>query len=154
MEFILLVAVALLILFLLNGGVKKGAKSALKRYRSQFDERKSQQKLPPIRTEVAGVRYKNDDTGIARQKIIQKVKPGDELLLQPDEQNRFDDAAIKVCRINGDQLGFLDTDLAIEIYARLREGSRVDAHVVSVVDHGGYKGVTIELQKYSRRVKG
>ncbi len=127
------------------------AGNLLQKYRQQFDEQKSKVTFETLRTKVAGVRYPNEDTGVARQKIIQKVKPGEPLVLFPDERNKFDRAAVKVCRANGEQLGFLDMDLAVEIYARLKDGARVDARVIFIHQEDTHKEVEIELQKYSRR---
>lgn len=152
MDFILFIAVILFVLFMLNSLFKKGAKAALKKYRDQFDERKSKIKLHPERTMVAGVRYDNDD-GTSRQKIIKKLKVGEDLILERDTSNKFDDSAVKVCRVSEEQFGFLEMDIAVEINARLKEGSRVDAQVISINTIGKFKEVEIQLTKHSRRVK-
>ncbi len=135
-----------------NSFFKKGAKAALKKYQEQFDERKSKVKLQPVKTLLAGVRYDNED-GSSRQKIIGKLKLGEDLILERDTENKFDDAAVKVCRVGGEQIGFLDMDIAVEINARLKEGSRVDAKVTSINYIGKFKEVEIQLQKHSRRIK-
>jgi hypothetical protein len=119
-------------------------------YIRQFDPERNKLPLPPEYTKVAGVTYQNTDTGEDRQKIIGKLKNGERLLLIPDELNQFDREAVKVVRLNGEQIGFLNADLAIEIKSRLKAGSRVDARVVSITGEIP-KGVNIELVKYSRK---
>ena len=55
---------------------------------------------------VHGVSYKNDD-GSSRQKIISGRKVGEELDIIPEPTNKHDPGAMKVCRKNGEQLGYL-----------------------------------------------
>jgi hypothetical protein len=54
---------------------------------------------------VHGVSFKNDD-GSSRQKIISRCKVGEELEIIPEPTNRHDHGAMKVCRKNGEQLGY------------------------------------------------
>ena len=59
--------------------------------------------------QVHGINYKNDD-GSSRQAIIGHCCEGEELLLVPEPTNRFDANAVKVCRKNGEQLGYWPAD--------------------------------------------
>jgi hypothetical protein len=54
---------------------------------------------------VHGVSFKNDD-GSSRQKIISRCNVGEELEIIPEPTNRHDHGAMKVCRKNGEQLGY------------------------------------------------
>jgi hypothetical protein len=54
---------------------------------------------------VHGVSFKNDD-GSSRQKIISRCKVGEELDIIPEPTNRHDRGTMKVCRKNGEQLGY------------------------------------------------
>jgi hypothetical protein len=56
--------------------------------------------------QVHGVKFKNDD-GSSRQQIIKACSVGEELDLVPEPDNRYDSDAVKVCRQNGQQLGYL-----------------------------------------------
>jgi hypothetical protein len=56
-------------------------------------------------SQVHGIRHKNDD-GTSRQRIIEACHEGEELVLVPEPDNRFDPGAIKICRRNGEQLGY------------------------------------------------
>jgi hypothetical protein len=55
---------------------------------------------------VHGIFHQNSD-GSNRQSIIRQCLPGEELDLFPEPDNAYDADAIKVCRKNGDQLGYL-----------------------------------------------
>lgn len=136
-------------------GKKEGGSSlddkVYRNYLSRFDSHNDMVKLSPVLTSVAGVRYKNDDTGVERQSIIKRTKEGERLMLIPDELNKYDRDAVKVVRLSGEQIGFLDTDLALEIKARLNQRLRVDAKIKRISDERGILEVWIELVKYSRK---
>lgn len=168
---ILVIAVLALILIFSMSGDQKAPSNAKKNKASKNKEKTSQKKeeeklyqyylsrfdpqysvrMAPIVTPVAGVRYKNDDTQVERQSIIRKCKIGEKLMLIPDELNKFDRDAIKVVRLNGEQIGFLNTDLALEIKARLQQRLRVDVSIKSITEEKGIREVDIEMIKYSRR---
>jgi hypothetical protein len=52
-------------------------------------------------TKIAGVTYEG------RQRIVARCSEGETLILLRDPNNHFDEGAIKVMRLNGEQLGFL-----------------------------------------------
>jgi hypothetical protein len=54
---------------------------------------------------IHGVTFNNDD-GSSRQRVISRCKVGEELEIIPEPTNRFDRGAMKVCRKNGEQLGY------------------------------------------------
>jgi hypothetical protein len=56
--------------------------------------------------QVHGVTFKNDD-GSSRQRIIKECSVGEVIELVPEPDNRYDSDAVKVCRQNGGQLGYL-----------------------------------------------
>jgi len=63
----------------------------------------------PIVTKVVGVTYEN------RQDIIRRMNVGEDLKLVAEHDNIYDKNAIKVLRSNGDQIGYLNKDLAARI---------------------------------------
>ena len=128
-------------------------KENYKAYLAQFDTPKDAAKLEPIYTKIAGVQYKNDDTKQERQKLIEDAKVGDFLMLVPQATNMHDSDAVRVFRLNGDQLGFLNTDLAMEINSRLSKKVKVEAKITAISGEGNEKEVHIEIQKYSRKKK-
>lgn len=130
---------------------KKEEKALYKKYLSQFDPAKSKTKLAPVFTKIAGTRYKNDGTGVSRQELIAKAKIGEYLLLVPEPNNKFDTDAIRIFRANGDQLGFLDTDLAMEINSRLNKRIKVTAKINAISGEFPDKEVHILIQKYSKK---
>jgi hypothetical protein len=60
-------------------------------------------------TQVHGITHKNTD-GSSRQKIIESCYEGEELVLVPEPDNQFDSGAVKICRKNGEQLGYWQGD--------------------------------------------
>jgi hypothetical protein len=59
--------------------------------------------------QVHGIKFKNTD-GTSRQEIIKDCREGEELALVPEPDNPFDPGAVKVCRKNGEQLGYWPAD--------------------------------------------
>jgi hypothetical protein len=70
--------------------------------------------------QVHGVTFKNDD-GSSRQRIIKECSVGEVIELVPEPDNRYDSDAVKVCRQNGDQLGYLPSG------HRMAEGGELNA---------------------------
>ncbi|TAF64926.1 MAG: hypothetical protein EAZ55_09700 [Cytophagales bacterium] len=124
---------------------------AYKHYLKQFEESEKNKKLPPVYAMVAGTRYKNDDTGAERQEIIRRTQIGETLMLIPDVLNPYDKDAIKVVRLNGEQIGFIGRELAIELKPRLMNRLRIDTRVSNIISNTGIWEVEIELVKYGRK---
>lgn len=82
-------------------------------------------------TKVVGVTHKNRD-GTDRQVVIGKCRVMDELLLRHEHDNPVDSNAVAVCRINGEQLGYLQSDLAGEIVRASLRGRRHCPFVVAI----------------------
>ncbi len=86
---------------------------------------KEQADAPPafrsFDTYVSGVTFKNSD-GSSRQDVIIDCKPKEQLQLIRDRENPRDRNAIKVCRANGDQLGFLSGEVAAKCAPRIEKG--------------------------------
>lgn len=99
---------------------------------------------------MAAVTRKNDN-GTSRQKIIGKCKPGEALLASHEADNQHSDTAVKICRANGDQVGYLFDDLGAEIVGKWSEGYRFSFHVASVTgrDKGtlGLNFLVIQAEK-------
>jgi hypothetical protein len=60
-------------------------------------------------SQVHGIKHTNDD-GSSRQEIIARCYEGEELFLVPEPANRYDPDAVKICRVNGEQLGYWPAD--------------------------------------------
>lgn len=60
-------------------------------------------------TQVHGIMHLNADR-TSRQAIIRKCRVGEELDLVPEPDNPYDSAAVKICRKNGEQLGYWQAD--------------------------------------------
>lgn len=66
-----------------------------------------------LTTNVAGVTYEY------RQEIIARMKEGDPVWLEQEPYNRHDPNAIRVCRNNGEKIGYLNRMLAYHLASRL-----------------------------------
>ena len=62
-----------------------------------------------FRKQVHGIFHENDD-GTSRQKIIRGCTGGEELQLVPEPNNPVDPGAVKICRMNGEQIGYWPAD--------------------------------------------
>jgi hypothetical protein len=71
--------------------------------------------------QVHGIHHKNTD-GSSRQRIIRSCQPGELVLLVPEPDNPADPDALKVCRQNGEQLGYVTADLAFRLTADMAIG--------------------------------
>jgi hypothetical protein len=63
-----------------------------------------------ISSRVVGVTFNG------RQEIVALLRMGDRVWLEMERDNRFDPNAIKVCRSNGEQIGYLNRHLAASIH--------------------------------------
>jgi hypothetical protein len=61
--------------------------------------------LREFRKQVHGIFHKNSD-GTSRQRIIRDCSEGEELQLVPEPDNRVDPGAVKILRMNGEQIGY------------------------------------------------
>jgi hypothetical protein len=86
-------------------------------------------------TKVVDITRRNPD-GSSRQEIISRCSVDERLTLQREPDDPQDIFAVKVCRTNGDQLGFLPPDRAAEIAAVMDGGGSVYAEISSLT--GGW----------------
>ena len=96
--------------------------------------------------QVHGIYHRNRD-GSSRQQIIRNCHAGEVLRLVPEPDNPYDQDAIKVCRENGDQLGYLDAGNAMRITGELSIGwtFRVTVDEVFAADRRGCFGCRIRI---------
>jgi hypothetical protein len=62
-----------------------------------------------INAKVVGVTFDG------RQEVVARLQKGDRIWLEQEPNNPFDPKAIKVCRSNGEQIGYLSRQLAANI---------------------------------------
>ena len=84
---------------------------------------------------VVGVSHQNDD-GRDRQRIIGRCRVGEVLQISHERENRFDKNAVAVFRANGEQVGYLNADLAQEVAERLERGWQYIPIVKEILDDG------------------
>jgi hypothetical protein len=106
-------------------------------------EAKARATLPTTRilrswhTSVAGVTKKNRD-GRSRQEVIAECRRGEDLLLLREPDNPKDPNAIKVCRLLGDQVGYISSDVASRMADEMDGGKKFSAKVSEIT--GGERG--------------
>ena len=67
-----------------------------------------------ITTKVVGVTFEG------RQEVIARLQMGDRVWLEMEPENQYDPNAIKICRSNGEQIGYLSRKLAVSILPHFR----------------------------------
>lgn len=95
---------------------------------------------------VVGVTNKNYDNK-NHQDILKECKEDEQLMLVKEIDNRFSRYAIKVCRLNGDQLGYLEDKLSQKIY--FRDMSTASVYIDEIIGGTENKpnlGCLIEIQ--------
>lgn len=80
-------------------------------------------------TQLRGVSHENDD-GSARRDILRKCSIGEEVELIPEPENLFDANAVKVCRSNGEQLGYLPA--RSQLAKKLEQGCTFRARIKNI----------------------
>jgi hypothetical protein len=97
-------------------------------------------------TKVAGVKFEG------RQRIVAHCSEGETLRLVRDPRNRFDKGAIKVMRLNGEQLGFIPADVSRAGHSsglafRMDRGDQYHCRIKNITGGGPGKslGVNIEI---------
>ncbi|AMQ19633.1 HIRAN domain-containing protein [Geobacillus sp. JS12] len=88
-----------------------------------------------INTKIVGVTRKNED-GTSRQELIAECYEGEELFLEREPDNEHDPNAISVWNEYGEQLGYINKDLASRLAPQMDKGMRVSCFVTAVT--GGY----------------
>lgn len=101
-------------------------------------------------SKIAGVTFKNDN-GTERQSILKKCRSGEKLKLKhiPVKQDKN---AVAVFRLNGEQLGNLNRDLAEEISKELDKGKMVKAFISELTGGTGEHktiGCNLKIIKYN-----
>lgn len=107
-----------------------------------------------FRTKVVGVTFQNPD-GTNRQEIISKCKVGEHVLLKRDYDNSYDQYAIAVLRKTGEQIGFIDKDVAFrhegmnDLAPHIDQGGEVAAKIIDLIgeDHSGFWGNIFSSKK-------
>ncbi|HLJ18048.1 MAG TPA: HIRAN domain-containing protein [Bryobacteraceae bacterium] len=96
-------------------------------------------------TKVAGVTFEG------RQEIVARCSVGEHLILVRDPDNRFDPGAIKIIRLNGEELGFIRSEVcrtgeSSGLASRMDRGDQYQCRISSLTG-GGVKnlGVNIEI---------
>ncbi|HEV3137063.1 MAG TPA: HIRAN domain-containing protein [Pirellulales bacterium] len=99
--------------------------------------------LAPARSfhsKIAGVSKENQD-GSNRQLIIRSCNVGESLVAKREPQNRFDKNAVALNRRFGQQLGYLNSELAAEVAPWLDQGQRVEM-IISDITGGDESSFT------------
>jgi hypothetical protein len=88
-------------------------------------------------TKVVGVTHRNHDK-TSRQRIIRECLVGEAVMLNHEDDNRFDVNAVGVLRLTGEQIGYLGARLAADVVRRAANGHTFTAYICSLT--GGEEG--------------
>lgn len=108
-------------------------------------------------TAVVGLQYQNADKGDRRFEAI-LCKPGDEVYLVPEPQNKYDPRAVAVVSERGVQIGYLGAERCGWIGGRLAAGETcvaifqaLDIYTATIrLRFGGYRP-TLPAQRLQRQ---
>ena len=87
---------------------------------------------------IVGESRSNSD-GKSRQTIIKNdCRPGEVLILEREPKNKYDPNAVALCRVNGDQIGYIDRENAVWVSRVMDEGNKIHATLNKIT--GGTSG--------------
>jgi hypothetical protein len=96
-------------------------------------------------TKIAGVTFEG------RQRIISRCSEGEQLVLRRDPINRFDEGAIKVLRLNGEQLGFIPEHVSrcgdpSGLAFQMDRGSEYSCRIKNLTGGGPGQGIGVNIE--------
>jgi hypothetical protein len=94
---------------------------------------------------VAGVSHRNKD-GTKRQDILRDCREGEVVQLLPEPENPHDPNAIRVCRRNGEQIGYIDQANASRLAEDLAAGWTYRVTVGEILHKPGTRSYGMMLQ--------
>lgn len=103
----------------------------LTRLRPAPEKRRRTLDLMEVRATVIGGAGQNSD-GSSRQQVIAACKKGEELQLIPVLESQYDVEALRVCRANGEQLGYLEASCAAVVREERKRGLAIRAIIDEV----------------------
>lgn len=92
-----------------------------------------------ITTKVVGVTFEG------RQEVVARLQMGDRVWLEMEPTNPFDHNAIKVCRSNGEQIGYLSRQLAASVAPFFRAYGYPVKGKVSLLTGSAWDGYTLGI---------
>lgn len=117
---------------------------------------KTAARLPPVpprhggrqfSAQVHGIFHKNSD-GSSRQDVIASCRVNEELFLYPEPDNPVDHDAIRICRHNGEQLGYLQAGTGLA--EGIRAGKKFKASIEELYDireRPGMRGAAVRIEQ-------
>jgi len=95
-----------------------------------------------------GVTHKNKD-GINRQKLIKELRPEERLILKREPDNPYDEYAIAVYNLSGQQLGYIPSgDYTLAEHMDIGDNVSVSVLNVTGGSYGKSYGCNIKINKY------
>src|SRR6185437_11941485 len=81
-----------------------------------------------LHASIAGVTHRNKDR-TSRQPLIEELSPYEELVLEPEPENRFSRTAVAIYNLAGSQLGYVPEFLCRDVFLTIERGGTVEAFV-------------------------
>lgn len=94
---------------------------------------------------VVGVSHRNKD-GTKRQDVVRSCSAGEIVQLVPEPDNPYDHDAIRVCRLTGEQIGYIDQANACRLAGDLASGWTYRATVDRILHEPGTRSYGMMLQ--------
>jgi hypothetical protein len=103
--------------------------------------------VPSFVTKILALRHAGveEDDGGAN---LRQCKVGEALVLHHDP-NPFDENAVKVLRTDGQEVGYLVKDVAVQLAPRLAHGDKIAASIVDVCEppDSSLSGLTVQIDR-------
>jgi len=100
-------------------------------------------------SKVVGVSHINRN-GSSRQAIIRRCSIGEELSLVREPTNPVDPNAIKIVRVNGEQLGYISAYIASDLASDIDKGAIVRCRISGLTGSDEeWRGVNIEISRWT-----
>jgi hypothetical protein len=95
-----------------------------------------------------GVTFQNEDTNTDRQLIIEDTPIGYHFMLIPEEDNKYDEFAVRIVRFDGFSIGYFPSPQNKPIWKRFDEGFFTDAELIEKPYYDGIYGAVIKITQY------
>lgn len=120
-------------------------------YMECFDMEKFPVITKEFKIKVKGVTFQNEDSDTDRQLIIEKTAIGTHFMLIGEDDNDYDEYAVRIVRYDGLTIGYFPSISNKEIYEKLDNGQFIDAILIDKPYYDGIYGAVLKIQVYGEK---
>ncbi len=127
---------------------KKTKRENRENYLGCFDYEKFPDIKKVYNIKVRGVTFENEDSGTDRQLVIADTKIGEHLMLIPEDDNKYDEFAVRIVRWDGFALGYFPQISNRTIWKKINNRCFVDAELIEKPYIDGIYGAIVKITEY------